>query len=318
MTTLLLASTGGHLKELVRLRPRLPISGDVVWVTNDTVQSRSLLEGEDVTFFPYQGSRNLKAALRNGAHAVTFLRARSVSTVVSTGSGIALSFLPTARLRGAACHYIESATRVHAPSLTGKVLSRVPGISCYFQHRSGALGRWRYGGSVLDGFVAVPKPEVQISKVVVSLGTWRQSFSGLIERLVSVLPPEAETLWQTGHTDVSHLPIEAVPFLPPTEMARAMAEADVVVTHAGMGTTLDALEAGRFPVVVPRRHHAGEQIDDHQVELAEQLQRCGLGRMCSASTLTREVLLEAAAHEVRSVAPLEPFDLAGLVGGRRR
>ena len=49
MSALLVASTGGHLVELMRLRPRLTGIGDeVTWVTFDTPQSRSMLAGEDV------------------------------------------------------------------------------------------------------------------------------------------------------------------------------------------------------------------------------------------------------------------------------
>ena len=53
LTTLLVASTGGHLKQLHQLHRRLTtISGPYVWATFDTPQSRSLLEGEEVEFVP--------------------------------------------------------------------------------------------------------------------------------------------------------------------------------------------------------------------------------------------------------------------------
>jgi hypothetical protein len=40
---LLVASTGGHLAQLVRLAPGLGASPSSLWVTFDSVQSRSLL-----------------------------------------------------------------------------------------------------------------------------------------------------------------------------------------------------------------------------------------------------------------------------------
>ena len=47
MTTLLVASTGGHLKQLHRLHRRLEgVEGPFRWATFDTPQSRSLLTGE--------------------------------------------------------------------------------------------------------------------------------------------------------------------------------------------------------------------------------------------------------------------------------
>ena len=48
MATLLVATTGGHLAQLVDIANRLPDDGDDirVWVTHDNSQSRSALAGE--------------------------------------------------------------------------------------------------------------------------------------------------------------------------------------------------------------------------------------------------------------------------------
>jgi UDP-N-acetylglucosamine transferase subunit ALG13 len=164
---------------------------------------------------------------------------------------------------------------------------------------------------VLDGFEAahVAHSEREISRVVVTLGTWSQTFRSLLERLVELLPPEVETVWQTGATDVLGLPIRAMPWIAPDELAIALREADLVVTHAGMGAALDALEAGKCPVVVPRRKAAGEQIDDHQVELGTELERRGLAIACAPSELTYDVLATAASRSV-APTPLPDFELS--------
>ena len=47
--------------------------------------------------------------------------------------------------------------------------------------------------------------------------------------------------------------------------------ADVVVTHAGVGSILTCLRLGRTPLVVPRQSRFGEHVDDHQVELTRAL-----------------------------------------------
>ena len=66
MTTLLVASTGGHLKQLHRLHRRLDgIEGPFRWATFDTPQSRSLLAGEDVDFVHFVGGRDPGNVLRN-------------------------------------------------------------------------------------------------------------------------------------------------------------------------------------------------------------------------------------------------------------
>src|SRR4051794_17235994 len=136
MTAILVAAAGGHLAQLHRLAPRLDVIGqDRLWVTFDGPQSRSLLEGERVSFVPYVGPRDLGAAMLNTRHARRILRTCEPSVVVSTGSAVAMSFLPLARLRGIPTIYIESAARADGPSLTGRLLQRVPGVKHFTQYR---------------------------------------------------------------------------------------------------------------------------------------------------------------------------------------
>jgi UDP-N-acetylglucosamine transferase subunit ALG13 len=59
--------------------------------------------------------------------------------------------------------------------------------------------------------------------------------------------------------------------LDPQECSRRIAAADVVVAHAGVGTILAALQAGRPVLVVPRRARLGEHRNDHQLATARRL-----------------------------------------------
>lgn len=52
---------------------------------------------------------------------------------------------------------------------------------------------------------------------------------------------------------------------------RCLFEADLVVTHAGMGTILTALELGKPTIVMPRRGQLRETRNDHQLATAESL-----------------------------------------------
>jgi UDP-N-acetylglucosamine--N-acetylmuramyl-(pentapeptide) pyrophosphoryl-undecaprenol N-acetylglucosamine transferase len=317
MSTLLVASTGGHLKQLHRLRDRLQgVEGPFRWATFDTPQSRSLLSGEEVDFVPFVGGRDPANVLRNLRHAQRILAAGEVQAVVSTGSSVAVPYFALGRARGLPCHYIESAARAEGPSLTGKIISRVPGVSLYAQYRSWAFERgWRYRGSVLDSFEAstavegVPGP---VRRVVVTLGTYRGfQFDRLVRRLLEILPVEAEVLWQTGDTAVETLGIEGRFALPERELTEAMREADVVVAHAGVGAALASLEVGKCPVLVPRRAELNEHIDDHQTQIAAELARRGLATSVDADALTANHLLESAARAVRAVPQPPPFALAG-------
>lgn len=314
MTTLLVTSVGGHLTQLHQLLPSLRgIDADRLWVTFDTPQSRSMLDGEDVIFVDYTGPRDVKNILRHTLTARRLFRGRHpYSTVVSTGSGIALAFLPLGRLRGASCHYIESFTRSSGPSATGRILSRVPGIAVYTQYPSWAKPPWTFAGSVFDSFLPNPpaKDDHDIRRVVVTLGTMEDySFRRLIERANAVLSDSTEVLWQVGCTDVSDLPIVAHRQLPAHELQTAIATADVVIAHAGCGSSVAALEAGKKPVLIPRRKTHGENVDDHQALLAEELSKRDLAIVRSVEELTIEDLSLAARSSVRVESRGAPFQL---------
>jgi UDP-N-acetylglucosamine--N-acetylmuramyl-(pentapeptide) pyrophosphoryl-undecaprenol N-acetylglucosamine transferase len=313
VSTLLVASTGGHLKQLHRLHRRLVgVEGPYRWATFDTPQSRSLLADEDVDFVRFVGGRDPLAMLSNAPAANRILREHGIDTVVSTGSAMALPFYAIARARRLRCHYIESAARSDGPSATARMISRIPGVCLYAQYPAWADERWQYRGSVFDSFVPVSAAAGDatpaLRKVVVTLGTFRDySFTRLVRRLLEILPPEAEVLWQTGDTDVSEFGIEGHHAIPERDLSQAMREADVVVAHAGVGTALAALEIGKLPVLVPRRVSFGEHVDDHQIQITSELGSRGLAVAVEADDLGLEHLLTAARSRVATLPEDPPF-----------
>ena len=310
MTTLLVASSGGHLAELHDLVPRLGVQ-ERRWVTFDSPQSRSLLAGEDVVHVPPAASRDLVGAVRDLVIARKMFRRRRYDQVISTGASVAMSFFVPATAAGVNCAYIESATRTHGPSLTGRMAARLPGVRMFTQYRSWADETWLYGGSIFDGFAAEPSGRRPVRKVVVTLGTHpRYTFPRLLARLVDVLPPGLDVLWQVGATRIARMPADARVSVPVDEMRRAMREADVVVSHAGVGSALAAMQAGRRAMYVPRRRLHGEHVDDHQVAIARELQSRDLVLAREADEVTFADLETAASWSVQASPLVQPFRLS--------
>jgi UDP-N-acetylglucosamine transferase subunit ALG13 len=294
-----------------------------VWVTHANEQSTSLLAEKDVEFVPYVGVRDLRGVLRSVRHAHTLFRRRHPQRAVSTGSGIALGYLPYLAARGVECHYIESAARVGGPSLTGRVLRWVPRVRTYTQYRNWSGPQWRYGGSGFDAFTASPGERVlgDPVRVVVTVGTAVEfPFPRLFRALAPLLGPGGEleektglpvdVLWQTGCSPVDDLPITPTPFLPAAELSAALSTADIVVSHAGTGSALANLDAGRFAVVVSRLAALGEAGDDHQQELADELVARGLAMHRDPEQITVDDLTATLATEIRQVPDVPPFVLS--------
>jgi UDP-N-acetylglucosamine transferase subunit ALG13 len=281
-----------------------------------------MLADRDVEFVPYVGVRSVPDVLRCVPNARRLLSRWKLTRAVSTGSGIALGYLPYLAAHGVECHYIESATRVSGPSVTGRVLQWVPGVRTYTQYQSWADSRWQYGGSVFDGYesAAVAREPDAVVRVVVTVGAATQyPFRRLIDHLVPLLAPEGslaqttglpvEVLWQTADTPVDDLPIQATPALPAAELGAALAKADIVISHAGTGSALAALNAGRYPILAVRDPARGEQVDDHQHQLATELAQRNLAMHRDAQAITVDDMIEVLGMSVRRNASPPPFEL---------
>jgi UDP-N-acetylglucosamine transferase subunit ALG13 len=111
--------------------------------------------------------------------------------------------------------------------------------------------------------------------ILVTVGTHHQPFTRLIRALRSL--PSDELVVQYGHSPPPAWGSaqQAVPFLAYDQLAALMDAADVVVTHAGVGSVLTALRMGHTPIVVPRLARFNEHVDDHQVELTQTLEETG-------------------------------------------
>ncbi len=114
--------------------------------------------------------------------------------------------------------------------------------------------------------------------IFVTVGTNEARFERLVEA-AGRIPPGEELVIQTGHCFSAPLRARCVDFLPFEEMVDHARRARVVVSHAGVGSIMLALMAGRRPVVVPRRAALGEAVDDHQLSLARRMDAEGLVRL---------------------------------------
>lgn len=114
--------------------------------------------------------------------------------------------------------------------------------------------------------------------IFVTVGTNEARFERLVDA-AGRIPGDEDVVIQTGHCRGAPARARCVDFLPFDEMAEHARRARVVVSHAGVGSIMLALTAGRRPVVVPRRADLGEAVDDHQLPLARRLHAAGLVRL---------------------------------------
>ena len=125
----MVCSSGGHLAQLHRLRGWW--SGhDRVWVTFDTPDAVSLLEGEHVDWAYHPTTRNVKNTLRNLWLAWRVLARERPDVVVSDGAGVAVPFFLLAKLRGIRTVYVEVYDRIDTRTLTGRLCYPMTDLFC--------------------------------------------------------------------------------------------------------------------------------------------------------------------------------------------
>lgn len=107
--------------------------------------------------------------------------------------------------------------------------------------------------------------------IFVTVGTHEQPFNRLVRRFDELVTGGILTepvFIQTGYCTYEPKYCEWERFIPASEMKERMTAADVVVTHGGPSSFIEAMVAGKVPVVVPRLARYGEHVNDHQEAFA--------------------------------------------------
>lgn len=112
--------------------------------------------------------------------------------------------------------------------------------------------------------------------IVASVGTDHHPFDRLVTWLdvFATAHPEVEVFVQHGSSGSPNV-ADGRPLLPLEDLRARFADAIAIVTHGGPATIMDAIDAGRTPIVVPRRPDLGEHVDDHQLLFARRLATAG-------------------------------------------
>jgi UDP-N-acetylglucosamine transferase subunit ALG13 len=80
---------------------------------------------------------------------------------------------------------------------------------------------------------------------------------------------------QMGNGDYQPKNIEHGEYISPEEFERKFAEAELIISHAGMGSILTAISYKKPIIIFPRDASLGEHRNNHQLSTAKELKRKG-------------------------------------------
>ena len=273
-------SAGGHIELMVALRTAFD-GYSRVWIVQPSLRAQVLArEGEKVIELPDYDRHPLRGHyLRNILQALGQVLRDRPRVVVTSGAGATVPFCVLARLFGARVVFVETMARVTGPSSSGKVLSRLA---------SRVLVQWAEVARFYPR-TTVCRPALLRSVgtgeraggegVFVGVGTHIQPFDRLLETVDraagrGILPEPI--IAQGGPSKYRPNNYELHAWLSPEQVSHAIGAAEYVVCHAGSGLMSSALQAGRRPLVLPRRATFGEHFDDHQTQIVAKLAEVGL------------------------------------------
>lgn len=114
--------------------------------------------------------------------------------------------------------------------------------------------------------------------IFVTVGTDKFPFDRLLKAIDEALQKkeiEQEIFAQTGSSIYKPQFFSHKEFIDFGEMVKLIQKSDIVISHAGIGTTILCLSLGKIPVLFPRDVAFGEIIDNHQMEFARKIEVLG-------------------------------------------
>jgi len=108
--------------------------------------------------------------------------------------------------------------------------------------------------------------------ILVLLGTQHNEFSRLlqeIENLIEMGTIKERVIVQSGYTKYKTDKMKIFDMISSEELDNLMKDADIVITHGGVGSIIRALKKNKKVIAVPRLHKFGEHVNDHQRQIVE-------------------------------------------------
>lgn len=112
--------------------------------------------------------------------------------------------------------------------------------------------------------------------IFVTVGTHEQPFNRLLEYVDKLKEQKViteEVIMQTGFSTYTPKHCKYQKLFSYQRMNELVEEARIVITHGGPSSFLMVLQKGKIPIVVPRKKHFNEHVNDHQVDFCIEVAR---------------------------------------------
>jgi len=272
MKICLSCSPGGHLLQILQLQKIYNIY-DHFFVVPRRKDSEHLSKDETVYFVEDTGNK-IKAPM-NFLQSLKILLKEKPDIIITTGAGSALSMCYLGKLFRKKIIYIESFSRVTTPSLFGKLVAPVSDL---------IIVQWKpllkyckkavYGGPIFSFPSVIKKGEENY--IFLTVGTVQFPFDRLlkeVDRLIDIGFIKQKVIAQIGSSFYKPQNYEYFDFCSSEKISSFMMNANIVITHGGVGSIINSLILGKPTIVVPRYQKFHEHVNNHQLDITCELEK---------------------------------------------
>ena len=114
--------------------------------------------------------------------------------------------------------------------------------------------------------------------ILVMLGTQNNSFERLLkelERLKEKKIIKEKIIVQAGYTKYDSKNLEVFDFIEKDKLEKYQDEADLIITHGGVGSIISSLKKDKKVIAIPRLKEYEEHVNNHQKDIVESFSNNG-------------------------------------------
>jgi UDP-N-acetylglucosamine transferase subunit ALG13 len=110
----------------------------------------------------------------------------------------------------------------------------------------------------------------------VTVGNDVHGFNRLLKKIEGISQKiNYEFIVQTGYSSYIPKNCKTFKFKKKDKFLELMENADIIITHGGVGTIMESIRLKKSTVVVPRRKKFNEHVNDHQLDITKELEEQG-------------------------------------------
>lgn len=114
--------------------------------------------------------------------------------------------------------------------------------------------------------------------ILVLLGTQNNSFHRLLEEIQKNIDDgniKEKVVVQAGYTKFESKDMTIYNQLPKEQLQELIKEADLIITHGGVGSIISSITNGKKVIAVPRLQKYKEHVNDHQLDIINSFNESG-------------------------------------------